>query len=435
MHAIKPTNKEFAWIISPYRDLVDKASVRTWLEAKVKTYNAKFVCVNDAEASFSLYEGLDFARTLAKTINHKNYIYLESRNEGVVFVHIKNGKVIEDRLVGLVSLFSTLEFIIQTSEESELNYQIGYFGLVSKDIDNNIFSLLKELSGGQGSFKELSVSHFESIEISDLTDDQLFYFIEYKNAVRDLADTKTQNLTFMVIVIVALIVWMFSVDIFNLEEKKERVVLVDDFKEYTQLLLNGDSFSARLAQDFRIHKLLVNELPNWKLYKVSHTKESIEYRLIPQSHMATLSVLALFADNYGMALLNDSNGVGVVASVDKQPVYKLESEIRRFPLEELTTNIIDIESNITPFATIRVKKTDDYNEWSSRELSIVFNGASNHELLRLAAIVDGYPERYPAFFSACQSQGCSYDVSPQGIISGAINFTIYGTSLRGNSNG
>lgn len=435
MHAIKPTNKEFAWIISPYRDLVDKASVRTWLEDKVKAYNAKFVCVHDAEASFSLYEGLDFARTLAKTINHKNYIYLESRNEGVVFVHIKNGKVIEDRLVGLASLFTTLEFIIQTSEESELNYQIGYLGLVSKDIDNNIFSLLKELSGDKGSFRELSVSHFESIEISDLTDDQLFYFIEYKNAVRDLADTKTQNLTFMVIAIVALIVWMFSADIFNLEKKKERVVLVDDFKEYTQLLLNGDSFSARLAQDFRIHKLLVNELPNWKLYKVSHTKESIEYRLIPQSHMATLSVLALFADNYGMALLNDSNGVGIVASVDKQPVYKLESEIRRFPLEELTTNIIDIESNITPFATIRVKKTDDYNEWSSRELSIVFNGASNHELLRLAAIVDGYPERYPAFFSACQSQGCSYDISPQGIISGAINFTIYGTSLRGNSNG
>ena len=75
MHAIKPTNKEFAWIISPYRDLVDKASVRTWLEAKVKAYNAKFVCVHDADASFSLYEGLDFARTLAKTINHKNYIY------------------------------------------------------------------------------------------------------------------------------------------------------------------------------------------------------------------------------------------------------------------------------------------------------------------------------------------------------------------------
>lgn len=437
MYAIKPANKEFPWIVSPYREVADTNSIRVWLDARVKAHNVKYACVVGNEVSFSLYEGMDFGRTLAATCKHPNYIYIESRDEGIVFIHINEGKVLQDSILDdLDALTDALDFaltILGTLNSSA--YRIEYFG-ISEALDKEaINNLILEIVPNNKSLRELPSSLFDSIELSDLSDNQVFYFVEFKNAVRDLADTKTQKMTVIGIVIFVLIYWAFSADIFDISEKKERLELVDDYKEYTQKILSGNSFSARLAQDFKIHKLLNRELPNWKLYKVTHTENTIEYRVIHQSHIASIRGLTLFADNYGMAILNDSNGLGLVASVDKQPIYKHESEVRLFILEELTANIIDIESSITPFATVGVKRTDAYGHWSSRELSVLLSGASNHDLLRIAAIIDGYPERYPAVFASCQSQGCSYDVSPQGILKGAINFTIYGYSFGDKSNG
>lgn len=437
MHAIKPNNKEFAWIISPYRELIDSSSVRTWLDNKVKKYNAKFVCVHANEASFSLYEGMDFGRTLAKISKHKNFIYVEYRDEYYVLVHIKNGKLFEDRLLSSESeLVSALTFISSTNDDPvNSSYEINYFGLTEQSTNDEILEKFEGITKSPNMCTEITNSLFETIEISDLKDDEVFYYVEFKNAVRDLADTKTQKVTLFSIVAIVLFIFALNTDTFNFDEQKERLELVDDYKEYTQLLMNGNSFSARLAQDFKIHKLLNSQLPNWSLYKVTHTIDAIEYRLLPQSHKASVKSLTLFAEHYGMAVLNDSNGLGIVGGIDKQPVYTMISEIRRYPIEELTANLIDIESNVTPFATIRVKRTEIKGAWAERELGIVFSGASNHDLLRIAAIVDGYPERYPTFFSSCQSQGCSYDVSPQGVLKGVINFTIYGNSRGADTNG
>lgn len=437
MHAIKPANKEFPWIIGPYREVADTGSIRTWLDIHVKAYNAKYVCVDGLEASFSLYEGMDFGKTLNAITKHKRYLYLEQRDEGYVFIHIKEGALIQDSiLTEPEDLEAALSFIALINENDQKgSYFIEHFGLFVKSGTENYSKILNQLTETTGACRELSNSHLETVDVADLKEDDVFYFVEFKNAVRDLADTKTQKITVLVIGMIIAIYWIFSADVFELEEKKERLELVDDYKEYTESVLNGFSFSARLAQDFTIHKLLSKELANWKLYKVTHTVDTIEYRVLPQSHIASVAGLTLFANHYDMAVLNDSNGLGVVAAVDKQLIYNIESEVRRYPLEALTANIIDIESNITPFATVAVKRTDKHGLWSARELSIMLNGASKHDLLRLAAIVDGYPERYPALFSSCQSQGCSYDVSPQGILKGAINFTIYGSSLGGNSNG
>ncbi len=434
MQTIKPSNKAFAWILSPYREVFESGAIRRWLEAQAKSHQARYVCLSGHHAAFSMYEGVDFGRTLTKVRAASNYLYVEKRQEGIVFVHIKDGMLIEDRvLASEQSLKSSLSLVVGARKHSGTgSYDIDHFGLGGMA---SVLLLLDGVAGEKGSVTELSNSLFDSIELSALSDDQVFQFVEVETAVRDLTDTKTQKITVGVVGGVLALALIFTSGIFNWEQTVERLNLIDNYDQFTQVMLNDASFSARLAQDFRIHKLIKTELPDWSLYKVTHTAEAIEYRLLPQSHFASVANLTLFADNYGMVVVNDKNGIGLVAGLDRQQVFTSEAAIRRYDLESLTANIIDTASEVTPFATIRVNRTDRGQHWSGREMSILLNEASEHDLLRIAAVVDGHPTRYPSFFSACQSKGCSYEVSPQGMLKGTINFTIYGDSIGVSTNG
>lgn len=425
MQTIKPSNKAFIWILSPYRETFSSGAIRRWIETEANSHDARYVCVNGNNAAFSMYEGIDFGRTLTKVRSSNNYLYIERRQIGIVFVHIKEGNLIEDRVLSNDdSLFSALDLIVGARQRSNIsNYDIDYFGF---EDTRDLLEIFNSITGLEGSISELSNSLFDSIELSSLEDNEIFEFVEIESAVRDLADSNTQKITVGVVCAMLLTFFIFSSEFIGWEKTVERLNLVDDYSEFTNVMLNDSSFSARLSQDFNIHKVIKNELPDWSIYQVLHISDAIEYRLIRHTHFASMKNLNLFADHYGMAVVNDGNVISLVAGINKEEVFRDEYDIKRYRLNELTANIIDVLSDVTPFVSAKVSKNFSGDIWAKRDISLQFNGASSHDLLRVAAVVDGYPERYPTFFKNCQSQGCSYDVSPKGLIKGTMNFTIYG---------
>lgn len=436
MQSIKASNKSLQWVLSPYRDRFEAGSKRQWLVRKAKEYEARFVSIDSNSAAFSLYEGFDFGKALVKVRSPNNYLYIESRVEGIVFVHVRGSELVEDRILHSASdLEGTLR--LTASARNTLNiedYHIDFYGLPAAP---NWKEAIEILVGSEGAVNELSNSLFDVIEPPVVDGEAQYSFGEIDTALNDLTDRKTQKVTLASIAAAVALYAVIKSGFITFEDTVERVELLDDYQGYTDAALSKSTFSSRLSQDFRIHKLLGKELPFWSAYKVIHTPNSIQYKIRPTSHLATLKDLNLFADHYGMAIQNNDDGVTMIAGIHSSPAYLNESNVRAWLLTDLTTNIIDNASDVTPFVNISVNRTFNEGSWSRRELSVLFDEASTHDLLRIASVVDGYPYPYLSFFTPCQSEGCAYDITARGTLKGTMNFTIYGDNAvsGGKTNG
>ena len=176
MQTIKPSNKAFAWILSPYREVFESGTIRRWLETQAKGHQASYVCLSGHHAAFSMYEGVDFGRTLTKVRAANNYLYVEKRQEGIVFVHIKDGTLVEDRVLQSgQALKSSLSLVEGARKHSGTgSYDIDHFGMGGV---TGLPALLDGVAGEKGSVTELSNSLFDSIELSALSDDEVFQFV------------------------------------------------------------------------------------------------------------------------------------------------------------------------------------------------------------------------------------------------------------------
>ncbi|GEA09135.1 hypothetical protein KUL42_38960 [Alteromonas sp. KUL42] len=432
MQSVKPSNKSFLWVISPYREKFNSGAVRAWLQEHAKSYHAKYVCLKDGHCAFSIYEGIDFGRTLTVVRSSKNYLYIESRQEGYVFVHVKNGNLIEDRIIqeqqGLVDSLRLL--IGLNGHSSSVVYDVEHYGL---EHATTILEYIEIITGEEGSCSELSSSLFDSLDISSLSPNEVYEFVDVDAAFRTLSDSKTQKLTASVVAFIALMLFLWTNGFFETKKLVERVQLIDEFSDFTTQLTSKSALSSRLVQDYSIHKLIKSELKQWALYKVTHEHESIRYSVIKITHLSTLREVYKFAQKYGMAVVTQNGAVELVAGIVHEPIFQSEEEVRRYDLDDVTVNIVDTLAGVTPFAGVEIMGKTVNRHWSSQVMGVKMKVASPHELMRVAAVVDGYPAPYPIYYSYCDGRPCSYDVSPNGEIKGEIRFTVVGISEEENS--
>ena len=209
MQSVKPSNKSFLWVISPYREKFNSGAVRAWLQERAKSYQAKYVCLKDGQCAFSIYEGIDFGRTLTVVRSSKNYLYIESRQEGYVFVHVKNGNLIEDRIIqDQQGLIDSLRLLIGLNgHTSSVVYDVEHYGL---EHATTILEYIELITGGEGSCSELSNSLFDSLDISSLSPNEVYEFVDVDTAFRSLSDSKTQKLTASVVAFIALMLFLWT---------------------------------------------------------------------------------------------------------------------------------------------------------------------------------------------------------------------------------
>lgn len=417
MTVITSTNNT-PWIVSPSRQKLGGGQAKQWIEKTAKALNCSFVLLDGEQVAFSSEEGNDFAKLLAK--QYKNLLYIDHYQDRYIFIHIKAGDIQLDRvLLSFDKVAQQLKFIERTLKNSA-------YKVITCNIDglNQLIGKIKEAND------RLSVQSSDTSFINSLvpSNSELDKFISIEFAVRSLTDTKTQKVTIIGVLLLISFIFAYQHDFFFFKEKEEMIKLDNPYKTTNQIMLQYSPFSSRLLQDFRIHSLMKKNLPNWQVYNVVYVEDAIVYQLMKKSYLSRISKLNEFAERYGMAVDTSNKNISLIAGVIKQPIYKAENDIMAFNIDKLTANIIDNTIKNTPFVNISVVKTIKPPEqaWTERDLSIELENASVHDLLRLAAIVDGKKKPYPTFYKACSNSECSYSVTPGGVIKGIIDFKIYG---------
>ena len=414
MNIIK-SNRKFDWVLTPYRETIVGRGTKNQIAKHAKTYQSEYINISEQKyVAFSNDQGQDLGMTLKAECQYQSYLYLEWINDGCVFIHIRNGELIEDRLIAKdESIIQTLQ-IITKRRDVRPDYSIETFAIPDND---ELKMLLTNLLVENGSVVSLSASKIDTLEFQPR-----FSFQIIRDVERQLTDKSTQSYTLIVVVALVIAVGLFS--LFQTEEIKERIVLKDNYSEYRQTVLNGQSASVMLAQDYNMHRLFSRELIGWKVFRVTYTAKTLRYSMVVDyGSPSTLHQLKEFTDKYKLDLVFDEEGTHVFSPTVKASPYVNTNDIRSYNLDLLVSNIIDNSNKVTPFIAFQIEQKKVMNAyWARREVVVRFKGAVDHDLLRLAAVLDGYPERYPVLIK----ESSSYQVDPSGVFSEGLKFDVVG---------
>ncbi|MDG1753057.1 MAG: hypothetical protein P8I03_15570 [Thalassotalea sp.] len=411
------SNRAFHWVISPYREVIVGAGIKKQIFKHKQEFEVDYVCVvNQKYFSFSTSEGQDFAMTLlaSKSIqSDESYIYVERHKDGYLFIRIYKGELIEDRLLHNEDELLIALNVAGKDRRKEKNYQVEAFAVSENE---RIVSSLEPLIKKGSQLINLKESYIEKLLLNPK-----FSFVEFKYAERNLAD---KNLQSKLVFLGAIAILAFlSIPLLFEEKKIERVVLKDDYKEYREQVSSKQSASILLAQDYNMHRLMKKSLSGWRVYKVAYLDSSIKYSVIlDYGSPATLQTLREFTHSNNLELVFDSDGTHIIAPPIQVPPYQPGTE-KIFNLDELVANIVDNANKVTPFVSFNIDNIQAQNAlWGERKLFANFKGATDHDLLRLAAVLDGYPTRYPVLIK----DKSFYQVGPNGFFSEGLSFSVIG---------
>ncbi len=410
---ILPSNRNFSWVITPYRELISGTGLKNQVLEYTKTYETKYVCiVNQQLVSLSDLKGYDFAVTLQQQCPHDSYIYIDQQKTGYLFVHIYKGKLLEDRIINdfneLIGLLNMLAGDLQVKR----SYHIETFA-VDENLELTI--AFNALLDNKSSVLALDKSLMETLEASEL-----FSFVGIKVAERSLTDKSKQNSFVLIGLCLVALVFLGSFTIKS--DKQERIVLNDIYKDYSQLVTTEQSASIMLAQDYNMHQVMKRYLDGWKAYKVTYSAQSIKYSVVlDYGSPSNLKTLRDFAHNFDLKLVFDTEGTHLVSPIIQKSPYT--DDLFIFNLDTLVASIVDNTNEISPFITFQIEELKNHGEvWGERDLAIKFKGAVDHDLLRLAAVLDGYPQRYPVVIK----DESFYQVDPNGNFSEGLKLSVIG---------
>lgn len=414
MNVIK-SNRKFDWLISPYRTVISGSGLKKQIADSASTYETQFVCVLEQKyVSFSNLEGQDFALTLQSTMKHDSYLYLEWTNDGCIFVHIRAGELIEDRLIQSNDNVLQALKIIKNRKITKTQYKIETFSIPD---DKAINDLLSALVVKGTKVISLNKSLLDSLEFNPV-----YTFKELRYAERSLTSKGKQNFTVAIAISLLAVYGLF--ESFNTQVKTERIELNDNYAEYTNEAMSYQSASITLAQDFNMHELMERELIGWRPYRVTYTMNNIKYSMVLEyDSPATLQTLTAFAHENHLEVVHDTEGTHITAPLIRSAPYTKELDVRSYNLDFLVSNIVDNGSKMTPFVGFKIEQlVEKSSVWGERTMLVMFKGAAEHDLLRLASVLDGYPERYPVLIK----EASSYQVDPDGVFSEGLKFSVIG---------
>lgn len=414
MNVIK-SNRKFDWLISPYRKVISGSGLKKQITDTAKNYETEFVCVYDHKhASYSNLKGQDFAATLHAAISEDSYLYLEWINDGCVFVHIRGGELLEDRLIhNSDNVIQALQ-IIKNRKIKNTQYKIDTFSIPD---DDDIHNALSELTFENATINNLSKSLLDSLEFNPD-----FSFQELRFAERNLTSKGKQNITAIIAISIIMAYGFF--EFLDTQEKSERIVLNDKYSEYTKEVMTYQSASITLAQDFNMHDLMQRELMGWRVYRVTYTMDHLRYSMVlDYDSPATLQTLTAFAYENHLEIVHDTEGTHIISPLIKSSPYISELDVRSYNLDFLVNNIVDNGKKMTPFLAFKIDQLKPQTaEWGERNMVVMFKGAIDHDLLRLASVLDGFPQRYPVLIK----ESSSYQIDPYGVFSEGLKFSVVG---------
>lgn len=400
MAEIKSKNFEITWVLSGWRFSIDQAGVKRSIKRKIIEYDAPFVCITrkarKVVANFSKTEGYDFGATLAAELNYANYVYLDVREEGIVYVWVKNSEVLEDRIIletdeainNLNTFADNLEYDAQHDEA--LKYVVEVTGNLQKDFEDILRRF--EVLGN-------SITRLERSKLDTLEPVEAFRFEPESAALRKLTDRKAQWVVLAGIMSLSAIggatYWLWPDP-----PPEVKVVTVDHWKSYRDLMFNsGVSPIPRLSQDIQVIDFL-DSIPNWDLARIAHGQDNAYPRYIVRSPQAgAIRLLREQAQNFGFVISHNQEGVVLTTTPLNLPPFHLIKQTLQpseqigvvLPVANQYETVRDELGHITKSVfvgqpTVIDRPSDDGQvRWQSYRVNFVLNDAFYHDLYRLIA--------------------------------------------------
>lgn len=417
MAELKAKASDMVWIIGPIRETFErrraKQAIRAYSE-EVGMSNINLIKRGNAvSVAYSKRFGQDWGATLKNLIKVDNYIYIEARTEGFIFLRIESGELVEDRLMLQVDeLLTSLAAIKANAEHRSVEpYTIETHGING---ELAVVELLNTIPRA-GDIKKIHRSYIETLQYN-----QKFQFKKLEDGFKMLADTETQRL---ILAGAAIVVAVYYLVPFAMPQSlEENIVTEQPYQTYTNTLMVSPAASVRLAQDFNVQTMLEKDLPAWTVYEVQHSYEGVSYSVFPKdSFKPTIASLKVFADENHLKLRNDKGKLMLFAKGLSTPPYSVESDVRMFDIDQLMINITDNMNEVSPYVLIRPSNETKLDRTTKRLMTFEFKAANDHDLLRIASLVDGFPQRYPITMETG-----NYQVTAEGEYLGQIVLAIYG---------
>jgi hypothetical protein len=423
MPQIKSASGNQSWIISPLREVMQRRNIRESIETYSNDNSVPLISITkgtgrDVIVAFAKYEGQDWGRTIQESSDAKNLLYIEGRAKGYLICHVESGSLKEDRLIQTEKdlLTSILAIAQNASRRGVGNYQVETFNLNKNDeLDEALNQLNKT-----GSVVKLTNSYLDSLPI-----DQKLNFTSSLEAYRNLSDSGLQKA--VIAFLLAGVFIYFGYEYVIPPSLKERIVTSNPYGDYTSKVMTTQLASVRLAQDFNVQRLIKSDLVGWNLYKVIHHSGGIEYYIYQEANFgATRKGLARFASEHSFQVTDKSGELALQASLVKRNIFESKSDVLLYDVEDVMNNVMDNMKGISQYVKMSIGKREvQGDKWVSQAVVAKFESASEHDLIRLASVVDGYPNKYPVTIT----DGV-YQITDMGELVGSLNLNIYGEELN-----
>lgn len=401
MAEIKSKNFEITWVLSGWRFSIDHAGVKRSIKRKILEYDAPFVCVSrkakKVTANFSKTEGYDFGATLAAELNYPNYVYLDVREEGIVYVWVKDADVLEDRVIleldealnNLSAFADNLEYDAKRDDSPK------YVIEVTGNLQTGFESLLLRMEQLGHSITRLERSKLDTLEPVEA-----FRFEPESAALRKLTDRKAQWLVLASLAAAgfmsATIFWLWPEP-----EPEVKVVTVDHWKAYRDLMFNsGVSPIPRLLQDLQTIDF-IDTVPHWEMARIVHSQGSSPLYFVRSPDRGVFRELRAQAQTAGYALAHNQEGIVLSAPANNFPPFHLikqnlsaqeqigvvvpvahQYETLKDDLNHLSRGVFVGQPTV-----IDQPSTDGQVRWQSYRVNLVLTGAFYHDLYRLIAVL------------------------------------------------
>lgn len=401
MAEIKSKNFEITWVLSGWRFSIEQAGIKRSIKRKILEYDAPFVCVTrkakKVTANFSKTEGYDFGATLAAELNYAHYVYLDVREEGIVYVWVKDHEVLEDRVIleldEAINNLSTFtdNLAYEAKREQSLRYVIEVTGNLQKDFEAQL-TRLEELGH--------SITRLERSKLDTLEPVEHYRFEPESAALRKLTDRKAQWL--VIGAIGGLTLLGGSVYWFWPEPKPEvKVVTVDHWQAYRDLMFNsGISPIPRLLQD--LHTIdFIDTVPRWELARIVHSQGAAPRYFIRSPQHGVFRELRASAQSAGYRLLHTQEGIVLSTQPNNFPPFYLfkqslsaEQQVGvvvpvAHQYEALKDDLAHLSQGVfvgQP-TVIEQPSADGQVRWGSYRVNLVLTHAFYHDLYRIIAVL------------------------------------------------
>lgn len=418
MAVLNGSKNSIRWVISPIRETFERRRAQQTIRDTASIYSMdKIVLEKDGanvRVAYSKTDGQDWAMTLKSKIKASSYIYCESRASGdFLFMRIENGALREDRIINSEKeLERTILAVITGMEHREVDpYTIEAFDMQGVAVS---YSLLKSIAGDKDIITIMN-SYVETLPY-----DEKYTFKSINESLKGLTNTVLQMGVAAALACAAAV--YYAVPKFMPEPIIERVVTKEPYQTYMQTMMVQSSAAVRMAQDFNIQNMLKKHLQDWRVYKVEHVHEGIFYSVYPDETLSPSTAnLQDFATNNNFQLLIEKGEVRLFTQGIQAPPYMTRDDVVRYDIDGLVINISDNAKKVTPFAKVMPGPKRKNDPMVSQELTIELTNAIDHDLLRIAALVDGYPHRYPILL-----EHGTYTITPTGEYSGQILVSAHG---------